>query len=77
MTDQPLERLLGTAGRDPGCEGAFEVLDQYVEAMRRGADVERRYADFVTHIRNCAACREDTEGLLAALDDLEPPPPAK
>ena len=36
MTDQPLERLLGTAARDPGCDGAFEVLDQYVEAVRRG-----------------------------------------
>ena len=74
MTDQPLERLLGTAARDPGCDGAFEVLDQYVEALRRGDDVASRYTDFVTHIRNCAACREDTEGLLAALDDLEQPP---
>lgn len=77
MTDRPINRLLGTSRRDPGCEGAFEVLDQYVEAIRRGADVETRYTDFVTHLRNCAACREDTEGLLAALDDLDPPPPAK
>lgn len=77
MTDQPLERLLGNDDRDPGCEGAFEVLDQYVEAVRRGVDVQLRFADFVTHIRNCAACREDTEGLLAALDDLEQPPPAR
>lgn len=76
MTDGPLERLLRTNDRDPGCDGAFEVLDQYVEALRRGVDVRLRYADFLTHIRNCAACREDTEGLLAALDDLEKPPPA-
>ena len=76
MTAEPLERLLGSADRDPGCEGAFEVIDQYVEAIRRGADVQRRYADFVTHIRNCAACREDTEGLLAALGELDAPPPA-
>ena len=77
MTDTPLGHLLGNDGRDPGCEGAFEVLDQYVEALRRGGEVEARYADFVTHIRNCAACREDTEGLLAALGDLEGPPPSK
>lgn len=77
MTRRPLERLLGTSDRDPGCDGAFEVLDQYVEAVRRGADVESRYADFLTHIRNCAACREDTEGLLAVLTDLGPPPPAR
>lgn len=76
MTGRPLERLLGNNDRDPGCEGAFEVLDQYVEAVRRRADVTLRFADFVTHIRNCAACREDTEGLLAALNDLEQPPPA-
>lgn len=76
MSDRPLDKLLGTARPDPGCDGAFEVLDQYVEAVRRGApDLATRYADFVTHIRNCAACREDTEGLLAALDALEPPPP--
>ncbi len=73
MTDRPIERLLGTSRPDPGCEGAFEVLDQYVEAVRRGADPSVRYADFVTHIRNCAACREDTEALLAALDHLELP----
>ncbi len=76
MNDQSLKHLLGTSDRDPGCEGAFEVLDQYVEAVRRGEDVQLRFADFVTHIRNCAACREDTEGLLAALDDLDAPPPA-
>jgi hypothetical protein len=76
MTRPPIETLLGTEDRDPGCEGAFEVLDQYVEAIRRGEDPRKRYADFVAHIRNCAACREDTEGLLAALDLLEQPPPA-
>jgi hypothetical protein len=77
MTENPLERLLGSADRDPGCEGAFEVLDQYVEAVRRGVDPSVRYAEFVTHIRNCAACREDTEGLLAALDRLEQESPGQ
>lgn len=72
MTERPITRLLGTSRPDPGCDGAFELLDQYVEAVRRGTDPTVRYADFVTHIRNCAACREDTEGLLAALDHLEP-----
>lgn len=75
MTKRPLDGLIGSNDRDPGCEGAFEVLDQYVEAVRRGEETRLRYADFVTHIRNCAACREDTEGLLAALDLLEQPPP--
>ena len=74
MSDERLERLLGTTGRDPGCDGAFDVLDQYVEAVRRGVDVHVRYAEFVTHIRNCTACREDTDGMLAALEDLGEPP---
>lgn len=76
MTRPPLEKLLGANQRDPGCEGAFEVLDQYVEAVRRGEDPRLRYAEFVTHIQNCAACREDTEGLLATLELLDQPPPA-
>jgi hypothetical protein len=68
MTDNPLKRLLGSMDRDPGCVSAFEQLDEYCEAVRRGEDVANRYAEFITHIGNCAACREDTEGLLAALE---------
>jgi hypothetical protein len=68
MTDNPLKHLLGSVDRDPGCDKAFEQLDEYCEAVRRGEDVASRYAEFVTHIGNCAACREDTEGLLAALE---------
>jgi hypothetical protein len=52
MTDKPLEQLLGSGERDPGCDGAFELLDQYCEAVRRGEEVADRYAEFVTHIGN-------------------------
>lgn len=76
MTDPSLNRLLGSSGRDPGCERAFEELDQYCEALRRGEDVTDRFAEFATHIGNCAACREDTEGLLAALREGEDPGPS-
>ena len=62
-----LERLLGTAIPDPGCEVCFEVLDQYAEAVLHGEDVESRFPDVVTHLQQCDACREDTEGFLAAL----------
>ena len=77
MTDTPLKRLLGSGGRDPGCEGAFEQLDRYCEAVLRGEDVSKHFAGFVNHIGNCAACREDTEGLLAALKEMEEPGPAR
>lgn len=67
MTHDPLEPLLGSPGPDPGCDTTFEQLDRYCDAVRRGVDVTREFPEFVTHLRNCAACREDTEGLLAAL----------
>lgn len=77
MTDTPMHQLLGEIDRDPGCEGAFEVLDQYVEALRGGREADPRFAQFVTHIHNCTACREDTESLRAALDLLEGSPPPR
>jgi hypothetical protein len=72
MTDPSLEHLLGSGDRDPGCERAFEVLDQYCEALHRGEDAAARFPGLVTHLRNCVACREDTEGLLAALRAQSP-----
>ena len=74
MTEPDLRKLLGTTDRDPGCDGAFAVFDEYCDAVRRGdapALVAERYADFLTHMENCTTCREDLEGLLAALRDLE------
>lgn len=71
MRHDGLERLLGRPGRDPGCDLGFSQLDRYCDALRRGEDVERQFPDLVRHIQNCPACREDTEGLLAALEGLE------
>ena len=71
--NSPIEGLLGADGPDPGCDGAFEELDLFVEALHAGADAERRFPSFATHIRNCIACREDTEALLVALRAMEPP----
>jgi len=67
MKSTLLERLLGTDSPDPGCEACFEILDQYAEAVLRGEDAASRFPDVVTHLTHCDACREDTEGFLAAL----------
>jgi hypothetical protein len=69
----PLQRLLGSSGPapDPGCDSAFDVLDQYVEAARRGPVPGIAFAEFVTHIGNCLGCREDTEGLALALEAMD------
>ncbi len=74
MTRRSLEHLLGSGERDPGCDAAFDVFDEYVDAVRRGDDVQARFADFLVHLKNCDACREDTAGLIAALDEMDRPP---
>jgi hypothetical protein len=74
MTDPLFERLLGADDADSGCEAGFALMEQYADAVLRGDDVTLTYAGVVAHLRNCPACREDTEGLLAALRDIEPPP---
>ena len=71
MKDDSLEHLLGRPGRDPGCEMGFTQLDRYCDAVRGGEDVERKFPNLVRHIQNCPDCREDTEGLLAFLKELE------
>jgi len=74
--DERIRRLVGGEARDPGCEACFELLDQYADALLRGEDAAARFPGVVAHIENCDACREDTEGLLAALRDppvAEPP----
>lgn len=67
MKDPVVDRILGAETPDPGCEACFEVLDAYVEAVLRGADVEDQFPQVVAHLTSCAACREDTEGLIAFL----------
>ena len=71
MTHDPFEHLLGRAERDPGCEAAFEQFDRYCDAELSGQDAARKFPEIATHIANCADCREDAEGLLAALKQLE------
>jgi hypothetical protein len=67
MTDYSLDQLLGTTGRDPGCDAGLDFIDEYCELVQRGEPVPERFNDFVTHLGNCRACREDTESLLAAV----------
>jgi hypothetical protein len=67
MTNPDLQRLLGSPDRDPGCDAGLDVIDEYCELVQRGDPIPDRFAEFVTHLSNCTACREDTESLLAAL----------
>jgi predicted anti-sigma-YlaC factor YlaD len=61
----PLARLLGTPGKDAGCEGALALLAEYVERELEGRDVRDLLPTVSEHLRNCPACAEDYEGLVA------------
>ena len=66
MTERdPLTRLLGTADTDAGCDGGMAVLAEYVEGQLEGRDVRHLFPTLAEHLRNCPACAEDYEGLLA------------
>ena len=73
MTDFDLEKLLGTADSDPGCDEAGELMDAYCElvargeARRRRASVPARALDELDHL--CVEAASDA--LMAILAKLE------
>jgi hypothetical protein len=67
MSDRLVDRLLGEGERDPGCEACFEVFERYAEALLQGTDADRLFPEVAAHLAGCDACREDAEGLIAAL----------
>lgn len=71
MIESDLRKLLGSADPDPGCDHSGELMDAYCELVSRGEPLTAEFAGFLTHLVNCAACREDTEGLLAVLLEQE------
>jgi len=71
MTNFDLQKMLGSADADPGCDDAGELMDAYCELVARGERVSDQYTEFLTHMRNCTACREDMEGLLTMLQEEE------
>ena len=67
MTDKPtLNELLAADPSDPGCEGGFEILDQYVELELNGEDAAARFPGLAAHLRSCPDCRLDHDGTLDA-----------
>lgn len=61
-----LDRFLDADPRDVGCAETMVLLDVYVELTLTGAEPERRYPGLAAHLRACAPCLRDFEGLLAA-----------
>ena len=69
-----LEGLLGTPGEDTGCVGGFTVLAEYVERELDGRNVRELFPAVAAHLRNCPACVEDYEGLVALVRGRERAP---
>jgi hypothetical protein len=61
----PLTRLLGFSGNDAGCEGGMAVIAEYVEVELSGRNAAELFPGLAAHLRNCAACAEDYEGVVA------------
>jgi anti-sigma factor RsiW len=65
FTDLALERLLGPAEPQVGCDTCFEELDRYVEVELSGADPDAAIPGLRAHLAGCPACREEHESLRA------------
>ncbi|HST18903.1 MAG TPA: hypothetical protein VLK36_14650 [Gaiellaceae bacterium] len=62
---QALDRLIGPAGPEVGCDVCFEQLDQFVELELAGADLDAALPGLRAHLDGCPACREEHDSLLA------------
>ena len=60
-----LDRMLGPAGPEVGCDECFEMLDRYVELELAGADADAAIPGLKAHLAGCPACREEHESLRA------------
>jgi predicted anti-sigma-YlaC factor YlaD len=71
MKEDLVTRLLGTAEEDAGCETAFAFLAEYVEGELTGRPTAEVLAAVAAHLRNCPACADDYEGLLALVREQQ------
>jgi predicted anti-sigma-YlaC factor YlaD len=63
--EQALDRLLGPAEPEVGCDVCFDLLDRYVELEVAGEDADAALPGLRAHLAGCPACREEHESLYA------------
>jgi hypothetical protein len=61
--NETIDRLLGPADPEVGCDVCFDELDRYVDLELRGLDAEPAIPGFRAHLAGCPACREEHESL--------------
>jgi hypothetical protein len=69
---QALERLVGPAAPEVGCDECFARLDAYVELEVAEADPDAAVPGLRAHLDGCPACREEHESLLALVREDRP-----
>jgi hypothetical protein len=62
---QALDRVLGPAEPEVGCDVCFDELDRYVELQLAGADADAAIPGLRAHLAGCPACREEHDSLVA------------
>jgi len=76
LTDHDtLDDLLRAQDGDAGCDAGTPIMDQYVEMELRGEDPSTRFPGTTIHLRVCAGCRADHDGVLETarlLGDAQP-----
>jgi hypothetical protein len=63
--DRTLERLLGPAEPEVGCDACFDELDRFVDLELAGDDADTLVPGLRSHLAGCPACREEYESLKA------------
>lgn len=71
----PLDDLLRAEPSDAGCHAGIPILDEYVEIELAGGDPAGRFPGTATHLKACAGCRTDHDGLLEATRLFDTPAP--
>jgi hypothetical protein len=69
MSGDRLDRVLGPAAPELGCDECFEQIDRYVELELAGEDAAAAIPGMRPHLAGCPACREEYDSLIALLSD--------
>ena len=60
-----LRSWIGPVGADPGCDGALDAFELFLEADLAGRPAADLYPGQAVHLEACPDCREDYVGLRA------------
>jgi hypothetical protein len=63
-----MQRLLGPAEPEVGCDECFEQLDRFVELELAGAAADEAIPGMRAHLHGCPACHEDYHSLRALVE---------